>query len=256
MTVPHHIRVTDLGTIYGETLALPQCCWNWRRVNLGLHLFSQALPLRTSPISTSSISTSPISTSNPPSGAGENLYSSWRKPLDFLVSGLKRTFEVWFTFFFFLFLFLVHWNERDSDIRTAWMSLSSSKDFPEASLHISISEARYWGASNSEAAGWLQGTPPHHPPARGTLEVGETYAGDTQLYPVRSQHLRGSDQFSCTRLGKPLWKQVWPWVGGGGQKEHLGPAWGFSSPTVKILQTWWFCLGGSISIFLGAQKGD
>ena len=31
-----------------------------------------------------------------------------------------------------------------------------------------------------------------------------------QLYPVRSQHLRGSDQFSCTHLGKPLWKQVWP----------------------------------------------
>ena len=179
-----------------------------------------------------------------------------KKTLRFSCKWTKKNFWGLIHLFFFLFLFLVHWNERDSDIRTAWMSLSTSKDFPEASLHISISEARYWGASNSEAAGWPQGTPPHHPPARGTLEVGETYAGDTQLYPVRSQHLRGSDQFSCTRLGKPLWKQVWPWVGGGGQKEHLGPAWGFSSPTVKIVQTWWFCLCGSISVFLGAQKGD
>ena len=214
-----------------------------KKGGLGLHLFSQALPLRTLPISTSSISTLPLSTlpirtSNPPSGAGENLYSSWIKPLDFLISGLKRTFEVWFTFFFFLFLFLVPWNERDSDIRTAWMSLSISKDFLEASLHISISEARYWGASSSEAAGWPQGTPPHHPPARGTLEVGGTYAGDTQLYPVRSQHLQGSDQFSCTRLGKPLWKQVWPWVRGEGQKENLGATWGFSPTDLWALPRW------------------
>ena len=68
--------------------------------------------------------------------------------------------------------------------------------------------------------------------------IGGTYAADTQLYPVRSQHLRGSGQFSCRRLGKPLWEQVWPWVGGEGQKENLGATWGFS-PTDLWALPWW-----------------
>lgn len=55
-------------------------------------------------------------------------------------------------------------------------------------------------------------------PSRGDPEVG-THAGGTLLCLVHSQRLQGSDRFSCTLLGKPLWKQIGLEPGGGGKSQ-------------------------------------
>lgn len=70
-------------------------------------------------------------------------------------------------------------------------------------------------------------------PSRGDPEVG-THAGGTLLCLVHSQRLQGSDRFSCTLLGKPLWKQIGLEPGGGGRARALGVSLG-PHPPVKIL---------------------